>query len=232
MSVQPSPTRRSVGSGTRGTTQITAAAFLFDMDGTLVDSHESIEAVWFAFAERHGVDKAVMSNALPGRLAADIILRVLGPTADLREALNWIREREQQSLVPVRPIAGAEQFLASVPANRWAVVTSASRSMMVRRLTAAGLPTPKVAVCAEDVAVGKPDPEGFRSAAEQLGVSIESCIVFEDADAGIAAAHAAGARCIAIGNESGPQVARVDDFESLRVAVRDDALVIDVDPVR
>nr|WP_314144348.1 HAD-IA family hydrolase [uncultured Rhodococcus sp.] len=211
---------------------VTAAAFLFDMDGTLVDSHASIEAAWFEFAERHGVDKAVMARALPGRLAADIILRVLGPTADLRAELAWIREREQQCSVPVRPIAGAEQFLASLPSDRWAVVTSASRSMMVRRLIAAGLPTPTVAVCAEDVSVGKPDPEGFLSAAEQLGVSIESCIVFEDADAGIAAAHAAGARCISIGNESGPQVARVENFEPLGVAVRDGALVIDVDPVR
>ena len=105
-----------------------------------------------------GSGKTMMAKALPGRLAADIILRVLGPAADLRAALRWIREREQQSLVPVRPIAGAEEFLASVPADRWAVVTSASRSMMVRRLTAAGLPTPRVAVCAEDVAVGKPDP--------------------------------------------------------------------------
>ncbi|MCZ4521016.1 HAD-IA family hydrolase [Rhodococcus ruber] len=221
MSLQSSRIRRSV----------TATAFLFDMDGTLVDSHASIEAVWFEFAERHGVDKAVMAKALPGRLAADIILRVLGPTADLRAALRWIREREHQSPVPVRPIAGTKEFLASVPRDRWAVVTSASRSMMVRRLTAAGLPTPNVAVCAEDVAVGKPDPEGFLSAAQQLGVSIESCVVFEDADAGIAAAHAAGARCIAIGNESGPQVARVDDFESLRVAVHDGALVVDVEPV-
>lgn len=104
--------------------------------------------------------------------------------------------------------------------------------MMVRRLTAAGLPTPRVAVCAEDVAVGKPDPEGFLLAAEQLGVSIASCIVFEDADAGIAAAHAAGARCIAIGNESGPQVARVNDFEGLRVGMRDRVLTIDVDSER
>jgi sugar-phosphatase len=221
MSLQPGPLRRS----------ITAAAFLFDMDGTLVDSHESIEAVWFEFAERHGVDKAVMAKALPGRLAADIVLRVLGPTADLRAALRWIREREHQNLVPVRPIAGAQTFLDAVPPDRWAVVTSASRSMMVRRLTAAGLPTPRIAVCAEDVAVGKPDPEGFQYAAEQLGAPIESCIVFEDADAGIAAAHAAGARCIAIGNESGPQVARVDDFESMRVAVSDGGLVIDVDGV-
>ena len=222
MSLQPDSIRRS----------IPAAAFLFDMDGTLVDLHASIEAVWFEFAERHGVDKAVMAKALPGRLAADIILRVLGPAADLRAALRWIREREQQSLVPVRPIAGAEEFLASVPADRWAVVTSASRSMMVRRLTAAGLPTPRVAVCAEDVAVGKPDPEGFLLAAKQLGVSIASCIVFEDADAGIAAAHAAGARCIAIGNESGPQIARVNDFEGLRVAMRDRVLTIDVDSER
>jgi sugar-phosphatase len=222
MSLQPSPIRRSID----------AAAFLFDMDGTLVDSHASIEAVWFEFAERHGVDKAVVAEALPGRLAADIILRVLGPTADIRAELQWIRDQEHHCLVPVRPIAGAAQFLASVPADRWAVVTSASRSMMVRRLTAAGLPIPQIAVSAEDVTVGKPDPQGFLLAAQQLNVSIKSCIVFEDSTAGITAAETAGARCITIGCEPGQHLARVDDFESMRVAFRAGTLVIDVDPAR
>nr|WP_255122958.1 hypothetical protein [Rhodococcus sp. 14-2470-1b] len=130
------------------------------MDGTLVDSHASIEAVWFEFAQRHDVDRSIVAEALPGRLAADIVLRVLGPAADVRSELQWIRERERRSVVPVQPIAGAARFLASVPPERWAVVTSATRSMMVRRLTAAGLPTPRIAVAAEDVTVGKPAPAG------------------------------------------------------------------------
>lgn len=222
MSLQSSPIRQS----------ITAGAFLFDMDGTLVDSHASIEAVWFEFAQRHDVDRSIVAEALPGRLAADIVLRVLGPAADVRSELQWIRERERRSVVPVQPIAGAARFLASVPPERWAVVTSATRSMMVRRLTATGLPAPRIAVAAEDVTVGKPAPEGFLSAAAQLGASIESCIVFEDSSAGMAAAANAGMRCIIIGDEPGQNIARVDNFDSLRVEMRDRSLVIDLHPAK
>ena len=61
------------------------AALLFDMDGTLVDSQASIEAVWFEFADRHGVDRAVVAQALPGRIASDIIVRVLGNRANVED---------------------------------------------------------------------------------------------------------------------------------------------------
>jgi sugar-phosphatase len=90
-------------------------------------------------------------------------------------------------------IDGAAAFLAALPADRWAIVTSAPRPLALRRLAAAGLPTPPVLVTAEDVARGKPAPDCFLLAAERLGQRIEDCLVFEDAPAGIQAAEAAGA---------------------------------------
>ncbi|MDJ0362299.1 hypothetical protein [Rhodococcus sp. H29-C3] len=113
---------------------MTAGALLFDMDGTLVDPQSSIESVWFEFADRHGIDRAVVANALPGRVASDIIERVLGPGADIESEVQWIRLQENRNAQPVEAMSGAARFVASVPADRWAVVTSATRLMMVRRL--------------------------------------------------------------------------------------------------
>ena len=88
---------------------------------------------------------------------------------------------------------GAAGFLKSLPAHRWAIVTSAPRALALRRMAAAGIPEPQVMVTAEDVSAGKPDPAGYRLAARRLGVEITECLVFEDATVGILAAEAAGA---------------------------------------
>jgi sugar-phosphatase len=66
------------------------------------------------------------------------------------------------------------------------------------RLAAAGLPLPSVLVTAEDVAAGKPDPEGYLEAALRLGRPPEDCLVVEDAPAGVEAAIAAGMRVVAL----------------------------------
>ena len=98
----------------------------------------------------------------------------------------------------VRPIPGAAEFVASLPEDRWAVVTSAPRALAARRLEAAGLILPAVLVTAEDVVAGKPDPSGYRLAASRLGVDVTDCAIFEDADIGIRAAEAAGGQLIVI----------------------------------
>ena len=77
-------------------------------------------------------------------------------------------------------------------------MTSASRAIATARLRAADLPRPTVLVCAEDVAAGKPSPEGYLVAAARLGVVAASCIVVEDAATGIESAHAAGMHSIAV----------------------------------
>lgn len=93
---------------------------------------------------------------------------------------------------------GAAAFLAALPRERWAIVTSAPRRLALRRLAAAGLPTPDLLVCAEDVETGNPSPEPYLKATAALGVEPSRCLVWEDAPAGIAAGHAAGAVVIAV----------------------------------
>jgi sugar-phosphatase len=77
------------------------------------------------------------------------------------------------------------------------VVTSADVRLARARLGAAGI-TPPVLVTVEDVRAGKPDPEGYRRAAELLGVAPENCLVVEDAEVGVTAGRAAGAQVAAL----------------------------------
>jgi sugar-phosphatase len=69
---------------------------------------------------------------------------------------------------------------------------------MRARLAAAGLPVPAVLIAAENVSEGKPDPEGYLTAAAALAYDIVDCVVIEDSPAGIAAGRAAGARTVAV----------------------------------
>jgi sugar-phosphatase len=77
------------------------------------------------------------------------------------------------------------------------VVTSADLRLARARLGAAGI-TPPVLVTTDDIAAGKPDPAGYLRAAELLGVPASRCLVVEDADVGVAAGRAAGARTAAL----------------------------------
>src|SRR5699024_1964809 len=98
----------------------------------------------------------------------------------------------------IEPVPGAPQFLASLPAQRWAIVTSAPRRLAERRIAAAGLPMPRVLVTGDDVEHGKPAPDPFLLGARRLGLDASRCLVFEDAPAGVAAAEAAAAQVVVV----------------------------------
>lgn len=203
---------------------LTAGALLFDMDGTLVDSADSIDRVWREFAARHGLDAGDVLAALPGRTAHDIVAGLLPAAApsDVTAEVGWIRAREEATADSVTEIRGARRLLTSLPAHSWAVVTSASRTMTERRLTAAGLPLPAVAVCADDVRAGKPDPEGFRTAALLLDADIADCLLFEDSAPGLLAARRSGGTPVAVAaSVAEPVPYRVDDLTAVTAHVRD-----------
>ena len=98
-------------------------------------------------------------------------------------------------------IAGAAALLASLPPERWTVVTSCPRKLAEVRLAAAGLPVPADMVTSEEVVTGKPDPYCFLLGAERLGVRPERCLVFEDAPAGVQAGLSAGMRVVQLGQD-------------------------------
>ena len=174
------------------------AAFLFDMDGTLLTSVASAERAWSTWARGHGLDPADVLAVMHGVRAVETVKRFAPARADIEAETRAITELEIADVADIQEIPGAAAFLASLPAGSWALVTSASRRLAEVRLAAAGMALPPVMICAEDVTQGKPAPDCFLAGARKLGVEIGDCLVFEDAHAGFAAATAAGADAVAI----------------------------------
>ena len=174
------------------------SAFLFDMDGTLTNSVAAAERVWSHWAEGKGLNVADFLPTIHGVRCIDTLRRLNLPGVDPEREADLLAQAEIDDVEGVVSIEGAARFLAALPAERWAVVTSAPRLLAERRILAAGLPLPQIMVSAEDVEHGKPAPDCFLLAARKLGVKPDECLVFEDAPAGIAAAEAAGAKVMVI----------------------------------
>ncbi len=184
-----------------GEVTLSARALLFDMDGTLVDSRAVIARVLHSWAERHGLDRERVERLPHGQKTRDTIAG-LAPHLDLMTEVAALDAAELGDLDGIVEVRGARALLDSLHPGQWALVTSADRELARLRLTAAGLPLPEVMISGESVARGKPDPEGYRMAADRLGVAPAECIVFEDAPAGIAAGLAAGMRVIGVATTS------------------------------
>lgn len=178
-------------------------AFLFDMDGTLLNSIAAAERVWAAWARRHGLDVEAFLGTIHGVRAIDTVNRQALPGVDAQAEARGITEAEIEDVEGVLAIPGAVAFLQSLPAHRWAVVTSAPKALALRRMHAAGLVPPAVMITAEDVASGKPDPACYLLGAQRLGVPIGECLVFEDAPVGIRAGEAAGADVLVVTSAHG-----------------------------
>ncbi|MFE9496452.1 HAD family hydrolase [Streptomyces collinus] len=178
---------------------IHAHALLFDNDGTLVSSLASVERCWTRWAREYGITAEEFGRVeLHGRTAVEIVGDLL-PARLVPEAVARVEQLEVED-VPhggVRLLPGTRDFLDFLPADRWAVVTSATGRLAEARLGAVGI-TPKILVSADDVTRGKPDPEPYLLAARQLGVDPAHCVVFEDAPAGLRAGRAAGMTTVAL----------------------------------
>ncbi len=173
-------------------------AFLFDMDGTIINSIAAAERIWRAWALRHGLDVAAFLPTIHGARAVDTIARVGLPGLDPETEAMGITVAEIDDVEGIVAIAGAVAFLNALPPTQWAIVTSAPRELALARLAAAGMPVPAVLVSADDVRAGKPQPDCYLLAADKLAVDIARCLVFEDAAVGIAACEAAGAALMVV----------------------------------
>lgn len=174
------------------------AAFLFDMDGTVLNSIAAAERVWTTWANRQGLDVAAFLPTIHGKRAIETIAALKLPGIDPVVEADLLLKAEADDLEGIVPIPGAVAFLESLPPERWAIVTSAPRELALLRIKAAGIPVPALMVTAEDVTRGKPAPDCFLLAAKRLGVEARDCLVFEDAPAGIAAGEASGASVMVI----------------------------------
>ncbi len=201
--------------------ELQCSAFLFDLDGVLVDSRAVVERVCRLWAQRHGLDPEQVLRIAHGRRSRDTV-RAAAPHLDSDREAAWIDALELADVAGLSAVAGAGALLAVLPTASWAVVTSCGRGLAERRLTAVGLPNPKIIVTSEEVAQGKPAPDGYQLGAKRLGQHPASCVVFEDAPAGIAAARAAGARVIGLttmlaADDLTGADATISDFTAMRV---------------
>lgn len=170
-------------------------AVLFDNDGTLVDSSGPVVRSWLAWAADHGVpaESLVGFHGVP----SSGIVATVAPHLDPVAATADIDARELADTEGVIALPGAAQAVQAV-GWRAAIVTSATRELLTLRLQAAGFSAPEVLVTADDISRGKPDPEPYLRAAQELGVDPARCLVVEDAPAGLRSGRAAGAATLAV----------------------------------
>jgi mannitol-1-/sugar-/sorbitol-6-phosphatase len=217
-------------------TKIDCRGVLFDLDGVLVDSTPAVARVWTIWARKHGFDPDETVRKAHGRPSLATIRELL-PNAD-HAAENAIVERmEIEDVSDVIPLRGTLELLASLPANRWTVVTSCTRALALVRLRVAGLPVPEKMVTSTDIVNGKPHPEPYLKGAGLLGIAPQDCVVFEDAPAGIRSGKAADSRVVAFQTTESDELLRqagadwiVRDASDVRVAAgngtRDISLVL------
>lgn len=203
-----------------------ARALLLDMDGTLVHSTGEVETVWRLWCRRHRLDPEPVLTMCHGVRSREVI-RTLAPQLDLAQEVALLDDLEIHHTGQAEALAGARTLLASLPVERWALVTSASQRVARHRLRSAGLPLPALLVGAEDVEHGKPDPEPYLLAAERLGLAAADCLVFEDAPAGISSALRAGCWVVQVGGRQrlSPGVsALIQDWRQVSVVVEAEGL--------
>jgi mannitol-1-/sugar-/sorbitol-6-phosphatase len=200
---------------------LTATAVVCDMDGTLVDSTAVVEQIWAEFADQYGADLDEVLRYSHGRLTSDSVRYFLPPGHDPVAVTAHLDAQELGRVDGIVEVPGAGAFVFSVRGAPFAVVTSASRELARRRMRVAGVLVPEVLVAAEDVAVGKPSPEGYLRAAALLGVDPGDCVIFEDAEAGLQAAVASGGQVVVVGGHESATtdgLPGIADFTGLSVS--------------
>src|SRR6266550_2407207 len=163
-------------------------AFLFDLDGTLVDSVYQHVLAWREALESVGIELSVWRIhrriGMSGGLFVNALLRETGKQLSAEEA-KALRARHAEAFVrrmgEVRPLPGARELLSRLDEQTvpWAIATSGSPRTAEPSIAMLGV-KPKVVITREDVAHAKPDPDLFLAAAGRLGVDIMHSIVVGD----------------------------------------------------
>jgi mannitol-1-/sugar-/sorbitol-6-phosphatase len=186
---------------------LTCCALLFDLDGVLIDSTPAVARVWHQWALDHGFNPEEVVARAHGRPSLATVRDYL-PHADHDAENREVERREIADLAGVVPLPGALALLASLPPDRWTIVTSCTRRLAEVRIKAAGLPLPARMVTSTDITHGKPHPEPYLKGVSLLGFPAAQCVVLEDAPAGIQSGRSAAAKVIALKTTAPPAALR------------------------
>jgi len=184
-----------------------APAILWDVDGTLVDTAEQHFRAWSLFATQLGFEFTREHFAATfGMRNPEIVRKLFDPHADDERCAQWGEHKEHLYRASVRGdgvdlLPGVARLLAEFAARGWKQAVGSSAPLGNLELLLGVTDTLKyfgAVVTGDDVKRGKPDPEVFLTGAQKLGVAPASCVVLEDAVAGVEAARAGGMKCVAV----------------------------------
>jgi HAD superfamily hydrolase (TIGR01509 family) len=190
--------------------QRTGPAFLFDLDGTLVDSVYQHVLAWREALEAAGIELAVWRIhrriGMSGGLLVNALLRETGHRLSAEEAAR-LQRRHAEAYAPragqVRPLPGARELLAylSKAGVPWAIATSGKMESARPALDKLGLAPAVPVITRDQVEYAKPDPDLFLAAADRLGVAVSDSVVVGDSVWDLLAARRA--RALGVGLLSG-----------------------------
>ena len=189
--------------------------FLFDLDGTLVDSLPVVERAWSNWAKSRDLDPAVVLDFIHGKQAITSLRHFMPGESEaaIQQQFSLLEKVEAEDTDGISALPGAVQLLERLEALSmpWAIVTSGSVPVARARHAAGELATPEIFITAELVAKGKPNPDPYLLGAQQLGLKPEECVVVEDAPAGVLSGLAAGCKVIAVNApDDTPELDKVD----------------------
>lgn len=177
-------------------------AFIFDLNGTLIDDMKYHTDAWFEILTQElGADLTYekLKSEMYGK-NAELLVRVFGEdhfNEEEIESHSINKERKYQKLYKpnLKPIAGLERFLGKSQESKIAMGIGSAAIMFNVDFVLDNLDLRKYftsLISADEVQLSKPNPETFLKGAEALGIKPHECLVFEDAPKGVEAAKNAG----------------------------------------
>ena len=176
----------------------TFGAYLFDCDGTIVDSMPLHYVAWKSILAEWNCEYEEEVFYASGGMPVKEIIASLNAKYGLKMPVDEVHHRKEARYYELLPkLEAVPEVLEHIELSHgkipFAVVSGSTRESVVKSLEVLGLLDRfDTMVCAGDYKKSKPDPEPFLMAAERLGVAPEKCLVFEDTELGVEAAKSAG----------------------------------------
>lgn len=183
-------------------------AVIWDMDGVIADTSIYHRQAWQQALQKRGVNYTEEDFRRGfGQRNEEIIKSVLGEETSVAEIKAISKEKEERFRSLVKPniklLPGVIELIKALTQYKFKLALASSTPMENLILLTGKLGVKgyfQVIVSAEDVTIGKPDPQVFLMAAKKLGVEPGDCVVIEDAVTGVTAARRAGMICLAVTN--------------------------------